>query len=96
MKFRFTIRAILVAMALLAMWCAYSMNWIRQRRAAIDSGIAHRGTASYLPTPSAPGMLWMFGEQGYELIAVDESPSIDIDEIKGLFPEAEISLIGYF
>lgn len=91
LKPRYSLRAILVLMTLLALWCAYSMNWIRQRRAAIEDGwvIPVGGPAG--EEPWAPGWLWMFGEPGYKhLWIVPAGPDIKdrFQEAALLFPES--------
>lgn len=83
----------LVAMTVLAVFLWYHVNWIQQRRAALEDGwIAEYSTAT-LPTPSAPGLLWLFGEQGYSYLIVDataEHPAAAA-EASPLFPEAVIA-----
>jgi hypothetical protein len=92
-KLRFSIRAILVMMTLLAIlcgWCGYSMNWIRQRREFIDSDLMN-GRGDYT---RAPGLLFLFGEPGYGQLHVDlEDGDPEIERIRAIFPEAEC--IGY-
>jgi len=86
MKPRFTIRAILVLMTLLAVWCAYSVNWIRQRRALIESELT-TGRGDYT---RAPGLLFLFGEPGYSDLHIDlEEGDPGIAPIRAIFPEAQ-------
>jgi len=60
-----------VVVTLAAVFVAYHVNWVRQRRAA------HAGADWYriyfdqewfvraTPKPRAPGVLWLFGERGH-------------------------------
>lgn len=92
---RFTLRAVLVAMTLVALFLGYHLNWIRQRRAAIANGAA-------LPTfnlmqssfpPDAPGLLGIFGERGYNEFTITYRDPIhrerERSRVAKLFPEAE-------
>lgn len=88
---RFSLRALLVLMTLLAIWCAYSVNWIRQRRELIASGI----TQPYATpngkevTKLAPGLLFLLGETGYHWINLDmPDDGPEAERIRTLFPEA--------
>jgi len=93
MKPRFTTRAMLVLMTLFALFFWYHINWIQQRQAAIASGLAQPGSASNLPAPAAPGLLWMFGEPGRSFIAIEQSSGKDqIESLKALFPESHVML----
>lgn len=86
-KLRFSIRAILVVMTLLALWCGYSMNWIRQRREVMASGVVSphsRGRAV-----SAPQLLGLFGEAGYARLKVNlQFNDPEFSRTQSLFPEA--------
>ncbi|WP_428304034.1 hypothetical protein [Lacipirellula sp.] len=89
-KLRFSIRAMLVVMTLLALWCGYGMNWIRQRREFMDSDIM-TGIGGHT---RAPGLLFLLGERGYSILHVDfEEGDPKIGRIQALFPEAEC--MGY-
>jgi hypothetical protein len=93
---RFSLRALLVAMTFLCIWCGYSVNWIRERREALDAEYVDIGLMSVTEwmngPPRAPGMLWVFGEEGYLRICVDVNG--DWGQLQrrlaALFPEAEI------
>ncbi|QDT76012.1 hypothetical protein I41_52570 [Lacipirellula limnantheis] len=88
-RFRFTIRALLVLMTLLALWCAYSMNWIRQRRELVRSGVVKPAMTSKGLHAVTPGWLGMFGEPGYFSLMVDAPHgSPEFDRIQALFSEA--------
>lgn len=87
---RFRLRTMFVAVAVLAVpmaWVAYQLEWIRQRRHSLTiSGVVYAGEQD------APGTLWLFGERGYGAVIVGNSSSLTdhIDEVRRLFPEAEI------
>ena len=82
----------LVLMTLLAVWCAYSMNWIRQRRKLIESGVVepYELRKDKGATRRAPGLLFLLGEPGYMHMMADvPDGSAEMDRIRGLFPEAK-------
>ena len=89
---RFTLRVLFVATTLLCVWCAYSVNWIKQRRAAIAIGhvTIYESRLGEDPPP-APGLLWMFGEQGYCSISVHPAPRDERGRVLSLFPEAAVA-----
>ena len=79
-------------------WVIYELNWIRQRHALL----ADFPRWSAYPVggkPSAPGLLWLFGEHGRSivtLVVLVDDPSLpidtkaDIQRAKRLFPEARV------
>ena len=93
--FQFGLRTLLVVMTGIAMLIAYHVSWIRQRHEALSR-------ASHLAAPiRAPGLLWLFGEQGYgeiDVVCEAEKPELaasESDRIADLFPEAQsISVYG--
>jgi hypothetical protein len=93
---RFSLRFLLVLMTLLCLWCGYSVNWMRQRREALDADDIDVGSMSVGEwmngAPRAPGMLWLFGEEGYVRISVAENVEWEPlqQRLAALFPEAEI------
>ena len=40
--------------------------------------------------PSAPGLLWLFGEEGYGKMWIWDGSEADIQKAQNLLPEAEI------
>jgi hypothetical protein len=68
-RFRYSIRALLVAMTLLALFLGYHLHWIGQRRAMIASGAVTPFPIVGIKQPRAPGMLALFGEPGYGAIS---------------------------
>lgn len=93
---RYSLRALLAVMTLLAAWCGYSVDWIRQRDAALDVEHIDVGMVSVTEwmngPPAAPGMLWLFGEEGYLRICFDINEGWEQEQrrLASLFPEAEI------
>lgn len=96
LKPRFTVRAMLVLMALFALFFWYHINWIEQRRASL----ARENIKSFrnMPDeeqPSAPGMLWLFGESGYGNIAIENrDDSVDVERLQSLFPESGVMVFS--
>ncbi len=81
--------------ALVAVWLAWNLNWIRQRREFV-----HRlelDTSDILTLDrfdsvhSAPGLLWLFGEKGVQYILLQSES--DFAEARRLFPEARIDRV---
>ena len=96
LKLRFSIRALLALTTLLALFLAYYLNWIRQRRAAIDSGLvtirAHTAQP-WMQLPRAPQpsrILQLFGEETYAALWVNEKAGDDLAAVAALFPEANL------
>jgi hypothetical protein len=93
-RFRFGLRSLFILVTLVAVWAAYSANWIRERRDFVrklesdplSSTIARFNSAFY-----APGLLWLFGEDGVEsMVLPNESDSA---VARRLFPEAQIASV---
>src|SRR5690242_447185 len=100
--FRFSLRTLFVLLTLVACWLGYELNWIRLRHAALTSGIVEEANDPFagLPqTTAAPGMLWLFGENGYvglsmPLLGEETTPEEDelLTALEELFPEASIGV----
>lgn len=102
--FRFSLRTLFVlttCVALLLGWVMWNVDWMRARRATIDSGRVAAGDGPYwLPgaDEAAPGALGWFGEPGYAFIEVQFAgrPSqqltaddeVEVERVARLFPEA--------
>lgn len=94
--FRFGLRTLFVVVTALAIpigWVSYQLNWIRERHVALEKGeIQCRIAWSLLPL-DAPGMLWLFGEEGLTrgvyVVEVPEGEPL-LTRIRTLFPEGEI------
>lgn len=95
-RVRFSTRALLALMTLFALFFAYHLNWIRQRRAAIDTGLvtvrAHvaQPWMQLPPAPQPSRMLRLFGEETYAALWVHEKAGEDLAVIAALFPEANL------
>ncbi len=93
---RFTLRAMLVATAILCIVMWIYLHWIGQRRTAIASGyvtsVPILDAAGAEPRP--PWLLGLFGEPGHSLLIVhgyDEAVWLQEESrLARLFPEAEI------
>jgi len=89
--FQFSLRSLLVGVALLAVfltWLAVQVDWIRQRRAAIASGIAvpHRFSTPHI-VPNPPFGFRLLGEEGQRHLFVSAS---QFGRVCQLFPESEV------
>ncbi len=92
---RFRLRTLLIAVAVLAVpcaWVGYSLRWIEQRRSALSkwdfqtkSGFI--GLYPVMPI-MAPGGLWLLGERGVPMILC---PPERAEFMRDLFPEAEVN-----
>ena len=114
-RFAFSLRTLFIVVTVFGCWLGYSLNWIKQRHAFIadevlvrerhpthDTWSASLAGRSKTP-PRAPGMLWIFGEDGWsslevlaEAVTVDELTDHDWDRImeaRSLFPEAKIGTV---
>ena len=104
---RYSLRTLFVLMTAVCCWLGYELNWIRSRHEALttwESGsFADNPFLVGLPQddPEPPGMLWLFGEQGYATIwrefparssdQLTEGETTEVKKVKGQFPEAEVS-----
>lgn len=96
LKPRFSIRTMLVLTTLLAAFLAYHVSWIRQRQELIDSGVATPAIRGMLTTDvrRAPGLLPLFGVQGYFRVQVDlKHDDPEMERVRSVFPEAKC--VGY-
>lgn len=110
-RWSFSLRTLFVLVTLLACWLAYQVNWIRQRHMLLDQQKVlaeewdrrHQKQWAYatltVNAPTAPGLLWLFGEEGFgeiPLILVEKDPGHPVDEASEmrtasrLFPEATL------
>ena len=97
LRTRFSLRFLLVLTTLLCLWCGYSVNWIQRRHEALGADDVDVGLMSVTEwmngAPRAPGMLWLFGEEGYVRICIVDGNSeweSSKRRLAALFPEAEI------
>lgn len=95
--YQFSLRTMFVGMTvacLVLAWVGYSLNWIKERHDWRDNP-AHVGFAVMYEhadgsdTPvTAPGWLWVFGEQGFGKVWC--SPS-QLETVRRIFPEAVVN-----
>ena len=92
-KPRFTLRALLMTTTLLALFSWYHLDWIQQRRTVLESGaVSALESHDSFHRPTAPGLLWMFGEVGYQTISINgDSSREEAEQLHALFPEGQIS-----
>jgi len=88
LRFRYSLRALLVLMTAFALFLGYHLNWIHQRRAAIDSGSLLAVEYSGDLSPPGPGLLWLFNERGYDTVFVPNDSEDTLKRARALFPEA--------
>jgi hypothetical protein len=88
-RFQFSLWTFLALITLGSMgfgvWAYSCREWIRQRqdlRGRVKVLVGHG-----MPEATAPGGLWLFGEQGDEAIRCGPS---DAEEVRRLFPEAVV------
>jgi hypothetical protein len=99
--FQFSLRMAFVDLTILCCFLGYQLNWIRQRRTAIKDCKSFREDVA---PHAAPGLLWLFGEPGYEEIqpryytanwyplfgpAAAEEHRLERKRIRAIFPEVE-------
>lgn len=100
--FRFSLRTLLIVVTIFAIWLGYQWHWIRQRREFLERD-TRLGNQTGLNVPSAPHLLWAFGEAGYDslFVLVDSTISEQItanektrlDRARRLFPEAKVQVV---
>lgn len=90
---RFTLRALLIATTFPAFFSWYHLNWIQQRRAVLESdAVSVLESHDSFHRPAAPGLLWMFGEHGYQTIGINgDSNREEAERLHALFPEGNVS-----
>jgi hypothetical protein len=99
--FQFGLGPMLLLVTVVAAFLAYHVNWIRQRRdflklnnaTALEHDFTREDPELWEPV-SAPGLLWLFGEEGQcglRIVIMDEAANADDrDKAQRLFPEAII------
>jgi hypothetical protein len=87
--FRFRLRTLFALVTLVALWVGWSFNWIRERREFLRAGNA-LGAVAHASTGGAPGLLWMFGEEGVEVVILFTDERADYERARRLFPEAQV------
>ena len=100
-RFSFSLRtlfAVVTAAALGMGWVVYSLNWIKVRNEGITAGGSLIGGSE---KGTAPGLLWLFGERGYDRLRIIFSDERDeehlteeqretVGRLRRLYPEAEV------
>jgi len=105
-RFQFGIGTMLLLVTAIALWLGHERHWITQRHRMLEQREAieldYQITQQATP-PKAPGMLWLFGEQGIADLRVllwSDGPTIPDGwcesqeravRARRLFPEAGIS-----
>jgi hypothetical protein len=103
---RFNLRALLIFVAAIAIWFAYYLHWMDERREVRAWIDAHGtdGALDYSPQGRSglPWMLWLLGEKPVNLIVTEHSTSVRdythippehqwlVRRVMSLFPEAEV------
>jgi len=95
--FRFSVRTLLVLVGLVALllgWIGFELNWIRERRAAIESGEVGVIISASLWIPHSPHPppwhLRLFGAQeiwGFGLLTAPDATDAELNRMRRLFPE---------
>lgn len=91
---RFRLRTLLIAVAVLAVpcaWVGWQLDWIRQRRAIVTWDY-NGSPLPYQKLCRAPGFLWLFGESGISELACDSDE--EAERLRCLFPEADVMTEG--
>jgi len=90
---RFRLRTLLIAVAVLAVPCAwvnYTLRWIEQRR-LLFRYTAQRIDIWHTPQRRAPGGLWLLGESGVTTIEIVGGDRANYEaRARRLFPEATV------
>lgn len=97
--FRFTLRTMFVVLTAFSLWLGYEANWMRQRRAYLSIAEVYDLSETFGKTaadrPRAPGLLWLFGEQGVKYLVVMRRSPADFSRAAKLFPEADCSQAAF-
>jgi hypothetical protein len=83
---QFGLRTLFVAVTIVAIFVGYHVNWIRQRRIALEA----LGISINAKDRKAPGLLWLFGEPGHDLLFINDNDPEHKRRVERLFPEAEV------
>ncbi|QDT73389.1 hypothetical protein I41_25780 [Lacipirellula limnantheis] len=92
LRLRFSIRALLVSIAAAAIFLAYHVHWIVQRREFFRTQTVAAFEARAAPATPAPGLLALFGERGFTQIAMNSNlPKAEYARVMSYFPEAALA-----
>ncbi len=102
-RWSFSLRTLFVVVTLLGLvagWVVYQLNWIRQRRQAVETGevglvlLPSAFSAPLYPKPQLPPWtLRLFGEQTLNAQGLVSAPGIsdsDLRRLRALFPELQV------
>jgi hypothetical protein len=96
--FRFTLRTLMIAVALVAVWCGWNLHQVREREAALlyiqtQGAMVKKGTPKLWRT-QLPFMWAVFGARPVADIEVpnDRFDASDCAAIARLFPESTVSV----
>jgi len=84
---RFSLKVLMLFVAAVAIFCAYHVNWIRQRHDFLAEKVSIHFAGAAIPAKRLPWPLVLFGEQSQDMVFTSQS---DADEAKRLFPESHI------
>ena len=62
--FQFSLRTLFVVVTVFGCWLGYELNWLRERHLLVESGEAAVYSTNQGTRPTAPSLLWLFGEEG--------------------------------
>jgi hypothetical protein len=97
-RFRFTLRALLIAIAIFALWLGWNVRQVKQRQAA-EKYILSKSNRIYYGLPEKPWrrstpLVWrLLGAKPVQVIDLRVRGTFkqdDIERIEALFPEADI------
>ena len=89
--FRFSLRTMLILMAVLGAWLAYQLNWIKER----DGFARYAFVVKEFGSAPAPLSLRLFGARGIRYVVVGAETTAEEELLaRRMFPEAEIMREG--
>lgn len=88
-RFQFGLRTLFAAVTIIAIFVGfvgYHVNWVRQRRISLEA----LGISINAKDRQAPGLLWLFGEPGRDLLFINDDDPGHKRRVEELFPEADV------
>ena len=89
-------------MTVFACWLGYQINWIHGCRAILNDLERWEVIEGFDAPPTAPGLLWLLGEPGYETLfrvvllpdgdELAENIDREIARAKAAFPESKVEV----
>jgi hypothetical protein len=87
-----SLRTRIIVVTVVGCWLGYAVNWIRQRHAVLECPVNCSTFVIPVEAPSAPGLLWIFGERGVaDLSLMLRRSDPKANRISSLFPEAVLT-----